>query len=192
VATLRFSIIASLAVLIMHLPASPADSFSLDIGLCASAGYTALDFEAASDYPDSTLEDWDQFHYKIMAYGLYPLSTSLRVGLELGYNYLYYYFYRIPYGLSPVYREAEWSTISCLGLIRLDLTELFFIQGGAGMHSFIDDGTAFALSATAGIQPRVGACRFPISLRIDPIFGAGMPTTIALGVGVEYAWKNTR
>lgn len=90
-ATLRFSIVASLSVLIMHLPASPADSFSLDIGLCASAGYTAL-----------------------------------------------------------------------------------------------------ALSATAGIQPRIGACHFPIFLRVDPIFGAGMPTTIALGAGVEYAWKSTR
>jgi hypothetical protein len=189
---LRISIIALLTLLIFHLPANPAESGSFDLGFCASAGYTALDFEAASDYPDSLMEDWDQFHYKITVYGLYPLSPTLHIGLELGYNYLYYYFYRIPYGPSPVYREAEWSTISCLGLIRYDLTELFFIQGGAGMHSFIDDGTAFALSATAGIQPRVGACHFPIFLRIDPIFGAGMPTTIALGAGVEYAWKSTR
>jgi hypothetical protein len=83
----------------------------------------------------------------------------------------------------------RFSIISCLGLIRLDLTELFFIQAGAGIHSFIGDGAAFALSATAGIQPRVGTYRFPIFLRIDPIFGAGLPTTIALGVGVEYAWR---
>ena len=55
--TLRIPIIASLTLLIFLLPANPADSFSLDLGLCASAGYTAIDFEAASDYPDSTLAD---------------------------------------------------------------------------------------------------------------------------------------
>jgi hypothetical protein len=184
--TFRFSIIASLALLVFHLPANPAESYSLDLGLCASAGYTALDFEAASGYPENHMEDWDQFHYKITAYGLYRLSPKLRIGLEIGYNYLYYYYYALPYPPYTAIREADWSTISCLGLIQLDLTELFFIQGGAGIHSFIDDGAAFALSAAAGIQPRVGACRFPIFLRIDPVFGAGLPTTIALGGGVEY------
>jgi hypothetical protein len=189
---LRILIIATLSLLVVHLPANPEPPLSLDLGVSASAGYTALDFEAASGYPDDQMEDWDQFHYKITAYGLYPLAPPLSAGLELGYNYLYYYYYKVPYGPSPVYREATWYTIFCLGLVRLDLGELLFIQGGAGVHFFIDDGTAFALSAAAGIRPRVGDFRIPVYFRIDPIFGAGTPTTIALGAGAEYELKGTR
>lgn len=109
-------------LLFSYLPLHSKTSPSFDLGLSISAGYTALDFEAASGYPDSLMDDWDQFHYKITAYGLFPLSSTFSAGLELGYNYLYYYYYRIPYGTSPVYREAQWSTISCLGMVRYDLS----------------------------------------------------------------------
>jgi hypothetical protein len=192
---------------ILFQSAYSADLKDIEFGFSAGAGYTMVDFEAETGYADSTLEDWDQFHYKFTAYGLYPLSPKMRVGLEVGYHYLYYYYYIIPYDdFSPVYREAEWSTISYLVMLRYDLFKLFFIQTGAGIHSFIGDGTTFSLSTAFGIKPRVGDYRFPVFLRFDPIFSSGTQVitsdrsfsiwfplgTISIGVAVEYAKTRVR
>jgi hypothetical protein len=155
-----------------------------DIGFSVGGGFTAVNFEKASGYSDDYLEDWGQGHFKATLYGLAKLAPKFKAGIEVGYNDLYWWYYRIPYGPSPVYRSAEWSTLSLLGIFHKDVGRLFFIQAGAGFH-FFDGDPAFALSAAIGIQPRFKNIMFPVSFRVDPIFGAGSPTAIALGAGME-------
>lgn len=155
-----------------------------DLGFSLGGGFTAVNFENASGYSDEYLEDWGQGHFKATLYALVPLASKFKAGIEIGYNDLYWWYYRIPYGPSPVYRSAEWSTLSVLAVMEKDLPGIFFTQAGAGVH-FFDGDPALSLTAAFGIKPRIKNFGIPVCLRIDPIFGAGFPIAIALGAGLE-------
>ncbi|MBN2035561.1 MAG: hypothetical protein JW768_02345 [Chitinispirillaceae bacterium] len=177
----------SVFLLMLTAPGPVCGLSQFDLGARIGAGYTWVDFEEASDRREEYQEDCGEFHFKAAGYGLLPLGPLMSAGLEIGYNNLYWYYYRVPYVPSPIHDEKYWSTISFLGLLRVNLTDLFFVQTGAGLHAFIDDGSAFAVSAAAGIQPRINNISFPISVRIEPVFGKGTPTVFALDAGVEFS-----
>jgi len=158
---------------------------ALDLGLGIGGGFTFVNFEKASGYDDDYLRDWGEGHFRIGAQVLFPITERMMMGGEVGYNDLYWYDYRVPYGDSPVYRYAEWSTTSLLGVTRYTVRNLVLLHGGAGLH-FFDGSPAFALSAGVGIQPRWKKLTFPVLLRIEPIFGDGTPTPLALQAGIQY------
>jgi hypothetical protein len=168
-------------------PGTAAGLSQFDVGVTLGAGYTWVDFEEASGYDDEYLRDWGEFHFRAAGYGLLPLGPLMSAGLEIGYNNLYWYYYRVPYVPSPIHDEKYWSTISFLGLLRVNLTDLFFVQTGAGLHAFIDDGSAFAVSAAIGFKPWINNFSFPICFRIEPVLGEGTPMVFALDAGVEYS-----
>jgi hypothetical protein len=157
-----------------------------DFGFYLGGGHTAVNFEEASGYSDEYLEDWGQGHFKATLHALVPLASKLKAGIEIGYNDLYWWYYRIPYGPSPVYRSAEWSTLSLLGVMEKDLPGIFFTRAGAGIH-FFDGDPALSISAALGIKPRIRNFGIPVCLRIDPVFGAGVPIAIALCAGLEFS-----
>ena len=183
--TIEYRAAGLLVMLSALMIAALAGDKKFDLGVMLGGGYTAVNFEEASGYSDDYLNDWGQVHFKAVAYCLIPLLSRFKAGVEIGYNDLYWWYYRVPYGPSPVYREVYWSTLSFLGIVRKELPGLLYLQAGAGLHSFFDDGTALALSAALGIKPRISRFGIPICLRVDPIFGAGMPITIALCGGLE-------
>jgi hypothetical protein len=172
--------------------AQVGEPFSLPQGVIvrasAGGGFTLVNFENASGYPDSSLQDWDQGHYSFFIQGLFTVKPRLRIGGEIGFEQLYYWYYIIPYGYSPVYREANWATVFVGGVAQYFVTPLVYILGGADLHFF--DGTpAVGISLAMGVEPRFGKLSFPIEFRVKPIIGgAGVPTPLQITVGMAFGW----
>jgi hypothetical protein len=153
----------------------------------AGGGYTLVNFAGASGYPDSSLENWDQGHYSFSLQGLWQVAPKVRFGGEAGWEQLYYYYYIIPYGPSPVYREANWATIFMGPLVQLFLTSKVYVLGGVDLHLFSGDGTAIGVSAAIGAEFRLsGKLALPVEFRVKPIFGAGTPTVLQLNLGLAF------
>jgi hypothetical protein len=151
-------------------------------------GYTLINFEGASGYPDSSLENWDQANYSFALQGLWQVAPNIRIGGEAGWEQLYSWYYIIPYGSSgPVYRQANWATIFVGGLAQIFLTHSLYVLGGVDIHSFSGDGTAVGVSAGIGAQFRVsGKLAIPLEFRIKPVFGAGTPMVLQINTGVAF------
>jgi hypothetical protein len=158
----------------------------LELSLSAYPGFTLVNFEEALDYSDDYMQDWNEFHLGVAARGFLFPAKPLHVGAEFAWNQLYYAYYRVPYGPSPVYREFYVSTIS-FSLLGRYASGGFFAVAGAGIHIF-DDGVAPAVSLEAGYRiNHKGKLGFPISLCINPVFGAGTPIGFSAGFGVSYS-----
>jgi hypothetical protein len=158
----------------------------LVIRASAGGGYTLVNFPDASGYPDSSLEDWDQVNYSFSLQGLWQVTPKVRLGGEAGFEQLYYWYYRIPYGPSPVYREANWATMFVGPAVQLFLTRTVYVLGGADLH-FFDESPAFGISAAIGMEFRLSdKLALPVEFRVKPIFGAGTPTALQLNLGVAF------
>jgi hypothetical protein len=150
-------------------------------------GYTLVDFEKASEYSDDYLEDWDQGNYSFALQGFWQVAPDIRIGGEAGWEQLYYYFYRIPYGYSPVYREASWSAMFVGGVVQIFLARSVYLTGGVDLHSFIDDGTALGVSGGIGAELRISErLALPLEVRVKPVFGAGTPTVLQVNAGLAF------
>ena len=159
----------------------------LFIRALVGGGYTAVNFPEASGYSDDYLEDWDQMNYSFSLQGLRQVAPKIRVGGEAGWERLYYWYYKIPYGYYPVYREADWSTMFVGPVVQFFLTPNVYVLGGADLHFFIDDGTALGLSVAFGTEYRLSNnLALPIEFRVKPVFGDGTPTVMQINIGI--AW----
>lgn len=159
---------------------------SIEISLSGYAGYTAVNFEKALGYEDEDMEDWDQLYYSFSAKGYFNSDKPINFGAEVGWQRLYYAYYVVPYGPSPVYREFNVSTTSVMALARYSKNQKFYALAGAGIHIF-GDGVAPAIFIEPGYLVSIGEnLRIPLSVRLNPIFGDGTPITISFGIGVSY------
>jgi hypothetical protein len=157
---------------------------SKEISFTLYPGYTIVNFEKALDYSNDYLENWSEFHYSAALRGFLSSETSIQFGAEFAWQRLYYGYYIIPYGEYPVYREFNVTTISLMALGRY-YVDKFFAVGGAGFH-FFNSGISPAICIEAGYMINAGAnLKFPVSLRINPVFGKGTPTPISIGAGVS-------
>lgn len=162
---------------------------SIDIGFSIYPGYTAVNFEKALGYSDENMNDWDQFYYSATLKGILNTDKAFHYGAEIGWQRLYYAYYIVPYGPTPVYREFNITTFSIMALARYSAAKGFFVLAGAGIH-FFNDGVAPALLVEPGYFIKIGEnLKIPVSVRICPIFGDGTPTPISLGIGVSYVLK---
>lgn len=144
-----------------------------------------VDMEAASEYSWDQLTDSDQFHYRIAAEVGRELGSALRLNLEVIYQQLYGYDYRVRSGSSTYYGGSSWSTIGLNLLGQYSLGSWFYVLGGVGLQYFIDSDPAFALASGFGVRIPLGTHVIPIVLRVDPIFGMGTPIPISLNAGFE-------
>lgn len=153
----------------------------------AGGGYTLVDFEAASGYADSTLEDWDQVNYSFSVQCLWPIASNFRLGGEAGWEQLYYRYNRVPYGSYPVtwvYREANWATVFVGGVAQYFLARSVYLIGGVDLHFFSGDGTALGVSGGIGTEIRLSdKLAIPVEFRVKPVLGAGTPTVFQINVG---------
>ena len=161
----------------------------IEISLSAYAGYTAVNFEKALGYSDEDMEDWDQFYYSVSLKGFLTSDKPLHFGAEIAWQRLYYAYYIVPYGPSPVYREFNVATTSVMALVRYSAENKFFALAGAGIH-FFEDGVAPAIFIEPGYMISIGEkLKIPVSIRINPIFGDGTPIPVSVGVGLNYRLK---
>lgn len=158
---------------------------SKEISLSAYSGFTMVNFEKALGYSDDNMEDWSEIHFSGVLRGFVLSGRAVDFGAEAAWQNLYYAYYRIPYGPSPVYREFSVSTVSIMALGRYTVSGLFCVAG-AGIHIF-DDGVSPSLCFEAGYRLRQASkLSFPVSLRINPVFGKGTPVLFSAGAGVSY------
>jgi hypothetical protein len=151
----------------------------------AGGGYTLVNFEKASGYPDSSLDNWDQVNYSFALQGLWQVAPKIRIGGEAGWEQLYYWYYIIPYGYpGPVYREANWATMFVGSVAQYYLTRSVYLIGGVDLHFFNDDGTALGVSGGIGAEiPLFDKVVLPLEFRVKPVLGAGTPTVFQINVG---------
>lgn len=163
-----------------------AEAEGLTLKVLGGGGYTFVDFEEASGYSDDYLEDWDQGHYSFGVQA-YRAFGPLLAGLEAGYEQLYYWYYRIPFGSSgPLTREANWGTPFLGPVAQIFLGPIFYLHGGADLH-FFDGEAALGVSAAAGVAIPAGPLRIPIELRAKPVVGGdGLPTALQLNLGIMW------
>ena len=156
-----------------------------EISLSVYPGFTLVNFEKALGYSDDYMDDWDQFHLAVALRGFLVSGTTVDLGAEIAWQKLYYAYYRVPYGTSPVYREFYISTFSFTALGKYSKNN-FFALAGAGLH-FFNDGVAPSLTLETGlILNKDKNLSFPVSVRLNPVFGDGTPVPVSLGVGARY------
>ncbi len=132
------------------------------------------------------MNDWDQFYYSVSLKSLLTSDKSVHFGAEIGWQRLYYAYYVVPYGTSPVYREFNIATTSLMALARYSSNQRFFALVGAGIHIFYD-GVAPAIFIEPGYMIKLARnLKLPVSIRVNPVFGDKIPIPISLGVGVSY------
>ena len=154
-------------------------------GLVFGAGYTIVDIEDAIDY--SPLEDWDHIAIIFKAVAEYQMNPGLfRVG-EIGEHRLYYWEYRWTDGYYGGTRwRSEWTTNFGISVKKM-MNENVFIQGGAAVHIFNSGGTVLGLLLAAGYDIAFGdQFTVPIGIRVEPVFGSGIPISILANTGIRY------
>lgn len=158
---------------------------ALKIGLQGSAGSTMVDLVKVTDYDEPILKNWGTSHYQIKLQALYRIG-SIEPGVEVGYNDLYWYYLKIPYGTQWIYRERYINTINIYGLLQHTRPNAIFLQAGAGVH-FFHDGTSLGFMGTAGYEFRLSEkLSMPVFIRLDLILGDGTPIPLSLGAGIRY------
>jgi hypothetical protein len=159
-----------------------------EISLSIYPGFTLVNFEKALGYSDDNMEDWSEVQISAAFRGFLSSAKSVQFGTELAWQRLYYAYYVVPYGPSPVYREFNVATVSFSVLGRYSFNN-FFSVGGAGIH-FFNDGIAPSLFLEGGYMINIlENLRIPLSFRINPIFGSGTPIPFSVGAGVSYILK---
>ena len=60
--------------------------------------------------------------------------------------------------------------------------------GGADLHFFIDDGSAFGVSGGLGAEIRISdKLSLPVEFRAKPVFGEGTPTVLQVNLGLAFS-----
>jgi hypothetical protein len=156
------------------------------VGLQLGPGYTVIDLPSALDYDDDELDDWNQFFGAIKLQGTFARLGNVRVGAEIGYSRLYYYYAIVQYVPNDLIYEEDVWVWSVAGLAALDVSPQIELQGAAGLYGF-DDGITFGLKGAALYRLQVAEkVAIPVGASVDVIFGDGTPIGLALAVGVEY------
>jgi hypothetical protein len=185
------SVFITLVVVFLSSGFSTASAGMPVLRFMAGGGYTLVNFEKASDYPDSSLENWDQVNYSFALQALWRMAPKIRLGAEAGWEQLYYWYYIIPYGYSPVYREANWATVYVGGIAQVFLTHGLYVLGGVDLHSFSGDGTALGVSGAIGTEIRLSSMlALPVEFRIKPVLGKGTPTVLQINIGLAWGTGN--
>jgi hypothetical protein len=183
------NILGFLVILILLFSFNAQAQNGIQISLSGYPGYTFVNFEEALGYDDDYMSDWDQFSYGFSLKGLLAANKPFSYGAEVGWQRLYYAYYIIPQGDYSAYREFNVSTISVMALVRYSMANNFFALAGAGIHIF-GDGIAPAIYVEPGYMISISdKLKIPVSIRLYPVFGDGIPTSISVGVGVNYSIK---
>lgn len=167
-----------LAVLFIAGPCSEADAEMFDINIFAGGAYTAIDMPEALGVLEDYFVTWDQVNWKIIGQVIYKVNPVFGIGVEGGYNRLYYYYYKIPVGPFYSYYERLVDPISIGGVFHFDLSDMVFAQLGVSFY-FFQEGITPGFPINLGFDFPVNEyLSFSIVQRIEIILGDGTPITI--------------
>ncbi len=154
----------------------------------ANAGGTIVDIEklVEIDENENTIAtDWGQFSSGLSAQLFYTSIGNISMGTELGYQYLFWYSVRIPYGSSPIYREYDVSVFKIAQVFRF-----------GGEKSFnLDLGPEICISS-GGVMPGIfGSVNYfykltdkidiPLKIRAEVMSGIVFIAPVSLQTGIR-------
>ncbi len=153
----------------------------LQLEITGGLGITAVD---VNTWAGRSANDWGTLAYWGAARLLFPVGATLRVGVEAGYAYHFWYNY-YPGGVSWVY-EYSVSATHVAGLIRLPLGPRVNADLGAGMH-FFDGATKIGALGALSYDLVVGNLVIPIGVRADLITTNPTLVPVVLKTGVRFS-----
>ena len=148
-------------------------------------GYTSVDIEA---WAGTEPNEWDQTMSQIEVQYFFSQVGELSIGVELGYQYFFWYEVIIPFGTTRLFsgRSAEANHLMAVG--RYEFTDKMFADLGLGMI-FFEDFTDYGLSGALGYRIQVNE-----KLAIPVKFKAGIvldndANLIPLGISIGLSYK---
>lgn len=183
----KIFIIFSVCILFLIITPVTGKTFeSLIFRINAGAGITIIDLPTALEWDEGYFEDWDKLNVRVNIQCEFLDFSLFRLGVEVGYNRLYYYYVRIPWVPSPLIREGTVSPINISAFGSLMLNDKAFVQVGIGPYIY-DNGTVMGIKGTLGYRIPFGEnMAVPISLVGDVNLGNGTPISFGLTVGFEF------
>jgi len=148
-----------------------------------NGGVTVLDINKWAGLP---LNSWGTVNYGGSARLFLPMGPRTRLGLEAGYQYLFWWNY-YPSGVSYVYEYAV-TAMHVAGMIRLQPpASRFALDVGGGVHFFNRAGTY--LGALVGVSyhlPLAPTTELVLGPRTDWIFTNPILMPIAFNIGLGF------
>lgn len=189
----KIKIFSLFSVCILFLFITPVTGQSIDtliFRLNAGAGFTLIDLPTALEWDENYFEEWDKVNVKVNLQCEFLDFSSFRLGAEIGYNRLYYYYVSVPYPpFTPRVYEETVSAINISALGTYVSGNNLFIQAGVGPY-FYGEGVTIGIKGALGYRISVGEnVAVPISLVADLNTGDGTPFSFGLTVGIEYKLK---
>ena len=168
-----------LIILVFVLYSLAVNAQKFELGFNGRFGGTIVDVAEAMGY---TMEDWSTWCYGGYFQGFYVPTKNIAIGLDLGYQVLYYYEYRNYYGYW------NWGNIGTFHVgptLQLQGFNLY-AQGGVHLHAF-SNGVVPGLMGAAGYKiPITDHFSIPIGIRGDIIFGDAVPIAATLTIGLSF------
>ncbi len=132
------------------------------------AGYTAVDID---EWAGSVLFDWNLINYGGHASVFFVQAGPFDLGVQLGYQDLFYYETRQELGFgTPVFREFYPGATQLLVVGQLGGNAGFFGEGVAGLYTG-ELISGLTIGVGGGYRIRInGQFGIPIKLRADAIF----------------------
>lgn len=157
-----------------------------EFSLLGGAGFTAVDVAKDLEIEEDYLEDWDKFHWRIAAQAIYRLKPNLGVGLEAGFQSLYYFYYIYPYTEGQnAYRENTVTATTIGGLVDFRFGRYFFAQAVAGVAMY-EESTLFSIGGAVGGEfPVSDLIAVPVMARFDYVSGGPSPAALVVGLKVK-------
>lgn len=160
--------------------ANSQTTLELNVGL----GYTMTNIDAWSW---GNADEWGQFMGDINAM-IFPFQFGkISVGAELGYQYFLWYSYKATGYIYDYWVDVEYDAYKALAIIRVDIGNNIFIEGGAGAYKF-GDFTDLGISSSLGYMINADKkLSFPIKIKTGVIFDEDTSLfPMGISIGVSY------
>lgn len=147
--------------------------------LLGGAGVTIVDLAKDLDVNPNWLLDWNKFHWRAMAVGVYRLNGRLGVGASAGFHSLYYYWWKAPYFTGHEGTVTAWSLH---GVLEFRPSANVFLQAGPGVFLYPGN-SGFGVFAALGVDIPLGRrLAIPLLVRFDEAPGAPSPLALLTGI----------
>jgi hypothetical protein len=170
-------------------PAAAQSGKTLRFRLNAGFGATIIDLPSALGWDERYIDEWNKYNVKVNLQCEFLDVSTFRLGAEVGYNRLYYYYVRVPY---PPYVNTYYATVAPINISALGsyyINPQAYVQVGVGPY-FFEEGVVLGFKGAFGYRIPVGDnIAIPISVGGDLILGDGTPITIGAAVGFEYTFE---
>lgn len=161
-------------------------SFSQIIEVGGGIGYAAVDMNAWSGIEP---EDWGNFSSYYGAQILFPIGDKVAVGAGVAYQYLFWYYFRYPYGSQTLDITRDVDATHVQGIVRFNLKQNF-IELTVGPY-FFEDFIDLSLGVQFGHEFRLSE-KFGVPIRVGTTIIADSDAVIipiTAGAGLSYRFK---